>query len=100
MCAELTAAAGRRSQAQKQVSVKLTATSFSSRKLNATVDIQAPLPIVWEALTDYDKLGTFIPSLVENKCLERRKGGCLLYQVGSLVQLLVAHQHQPACLNL
>lgn len=61
--------------------MKLTATSFSSRKLQATVDIHAPLPIVWEALTDYDRLGTFIPSLVENKCLERRKGGCLLYQV-------------------
>lgn len=63
------------------MAVKLTATSFSSRKLQATVNIQAPLPVVWEALTDYDRLGTFIPSLVENRCLERRKQGCLLYQV-------------------
>jgi hypothetical protein len=63
------------------VAVKLTATSFSSRKLQATVDINAPVPVVWEALTDYENLGTFIPSLVENKCLERRKQGCLLYQV-------------------
>jgi hypothetical protein len=74
--------AGRRPAiARKDVAVKLTATSFSSRKLQATVDIQAPLPVVWEALTDYERLGTFIPSLVENKCLERRKQGCLLYQV-------------------
>lgn len=63
------------------MAVKLTATSFSSRKLQATVDINAPVPVVWEALTDYENLGTFIPSLVENRCLERRKQGCLLYQV-------------------
>lgn len=61
--------------------MKLTATSFSSRKLQASVDINAPLPVVWQALTDYNNLGTFIPSLVENRCLERRKQGCLLYQV-------------------
>lgn len=74
--------AGRKlATARKDVAVKLTATSFSSRKLQATVNIQAPLPVVWEALTDYERLGTFIPSLVENRCLERRKQGCLLYQV-------------------
>lgn len=69
------------SSSRKDVAVKLTATSFSSRKLQATVDINAPVPVVWEALTDYDNLGTFIPSLAENRCLERRKQGCLLYQV-------------------
>lgn len=81
--ADVAATTGRQHvRTRKDVSVKLTATSFSSRKLHATVDIHAPLPVVWEALTDYEKLGTFIPSLVENKCLERRKQGCLLYQVG------------------
>lgn len=78
-------AAGRRPLRQ-EVSVKLTATSFSSRKLQASVDINAPLPVVWEALTDYDNLGSFIPSLVENRCIERRKQGCLLYQVRSAVK--------------
>ncbi len=34
-------------------------------------------------MTDYESLGTFIPSLVENRCLERRQGGALLYQVGA-----------------
>jgi hypothetical protein len=53
--------------------------------LQATVDINAPMPVVWEALTDYENLGTFIPSLVENRCLERRQQGCLLYQVGPAV---------------
>jgi hypothetical protein len=65
----------------QSVAVELTNTSFSSRKLNATVLIGAPLDVVWGALTDYDNLGTFIPSLVENRCLERRPEGCLLYQV-------------------
>lgn len=82
--ADIVATAGwKPTKARKDVAVKLTATSFSSRKLQATVDINAPMPIVWEALTDYDKLGTFIPSLVENRCLERRKQGCLLYQVSA-----------------
>jgi hypothetical protein len=63
------------------VAVTLTPTSFSSRKLQASVDIHAPLQVVWDALTDYENLGTFIPSLVENRCLQRQPHGCLLYQV-------------------
>lgn len=81
--------------------MKLTATSFSSRKLQATVDINAPLPVVWQALTDYNNLGTFIPSLVENRCLERRKQGCLLYQVRMHCSGSAAAQYtrpRPACL--
>lgn len=93
--ADVVATAGwKPAKARKDVAVKLTATSFSSRKLQATVDINAPLPVVWEALTDYENLGTFIPSLVENRCLERRQKGCLLYQVGQAVlprQLQQAH---------
>eukprot|EP00882_Tetradesmus_deserticola_P011609 GHRQ01012282.1.p1 GENE.GHRQ01012282.1~~GHRQ01012282.1.p1 ORF type:complete len:237 (+),score=44.75 GHRQ01012282.1:139-849(+) len=69
--------------AQQSVSVKLTNISFSSRLLNATAHIAAPVEVVWAALTDYDNLASFIPSLVENKCLERRPHGCLLRQVGS-----------------
>jgi hypothetical protein len=38
---------------------------------------------VWAALTDYDGLGEFIPSLEENRCLERRPNGAVLYQVGA-----------------
>ncbi|GAX73787.1 hypothetical protein CEUSTIGMA_g1238.t1 [Chlamydomonas eustigma] len=44
----------------------------------------APLRMVWECLTDYDHLDKFIPSLVENKCLERRPQGALLKQVGAV----------------
>ncbi|KAF8068422.1 hypothetical protein HT031_002111 [Scenedesmus sp. PABB004] len=66
-----------------EVTVQLGKTSFSSRRLDARVSIAAPPEVVWGALTDYDALGSFIPSLVENRCLERRPDGCLLYQVGA-----------------
>lgn len=35
--------------------------SNNARKLFAGVDIAAPVSVVWESLTDYDGLGTFIP---------------------------------------
>jgi hypothetical protein len=73
----------RKHTTSREVAVAITNTSFSSRKINVVVHIEAPLHVVWESLTDYDNLGTFIPSLVENKCLQRKPQGCLLYQVGA-----------------
>ena len=35
----------------------------NSRRLYANVEIAAPLQVVWEALTAYEGLGTFIPGL-------------------------------------
>ncbi len=46
------------------------------------------MEVVWGCLTDYDRLDTFIPSLVENKCLERRENGALLRQVGRRTTLV------------
>lgn len=66
-----------------EVSVMIEKPSFSSRRLIAGTSILAPPECVWEALTDYDGLGNFIPSLVENRCLERREGSATLYQVGA-----------------
>ncbi|KAI8467286.1 MAG: hypothetical protein J3K34DRAFT_430906 [Monoraphidium minutum] len=66
-----------------EVSVMIEKPSFSSRRLIAATSILAPPERVWEALTDYDGLGQFIPSLVENRCLERRERGAVLYQVGA-----------------
>ena len=37
--------------------------SNNARKLFAGVDIDAPVSVVWDALTDYDGLGTFIPGM-------------------------------------
>jgi uncharacterized membrane protein len=64
------------------VAAKLEHTSWNSRKVHASVAINAPIERVWEALTDYEGLGSFIPSLVENKCLRRKSNGAILLQVG------------------
>ncbi|MEW5307566.1 MAG: hypothetical protein WDW36_009954 [Sanguina aurantia] len=56
---------------------------LSNWRLFASVDISAPLTLVWDALTDYENLGTFIPSLVENRCLSRKERSAVLYQVGA-----------------
>ncbi len=63
------------------VQVELSSTSLTSRTLAASVEIAAPVDVVWAALTDYDRLGAFIPNLAENRCLQRRPNGALLYQV-------------------
>ncbi len=69
-----------------KVAVHIDNVSFNSRKLLASTAIAAPVDIVWALMKDYEHLDTFIPSLVENRCLERRPHGCLLYQVA-------CHQH-------
>lgn len=69
-------------QQQRAVGVQVVKTSWNSRLIHASVDVHADLECVWKALTDYENLGQFIPSLVENRCLERRGNGAVLYQVG------------------
>jgi hypothetical protein len=59
-------------------------TSWNSRYLFASVDIAAPVDTVWNTLNDYEKLASFIPSLVENRCLRKKNDGAVLYQVGPL----------------
>lgn len=39
---------------------------------------------MYAALTSYESLGTFIPGLAENRCLERHEDGCTLLQVGQV----------------
>lgn len=63
------------------VRLTLEKTSWNSRKLFASVNVAAPEEEVWRCLNDYEGLATFIPSLVENKCLEKKKDGAILYQV-------------------
>ena len=67
-----------------RVEVQVERTSWNSRRLFASVYVGAPVGLVWSALTDYENLATFIPSLVENRCLEKRQRGAVLYQVGPL----------------
>lgn len=53
-----------------------------TRALFAGVDIDTPCEVVWRCLTGYDDLGTFIPSLAVNRCLQKFSNGCRLEQVG------------------
>ena len=69
-------------KSQREIKVELEKTTWNSRKLFASVHIKAPVGTVWGCLTDYEGLGEFIPSLVENTCLERRPNGALVRQVG------------------
>ncbi|CAD7696025.1 unnamed protein product [Ostreobium quekettii] len=64
------------------VDVRLEISPGNSRILAAAVDVRAPVDVVWECLTDYERLHEFIPGLVVNECLERREKGALLKQVG------------------
>ena len=41
-----------------------------TRALFAGVNIDTPCEVVWRCLTGYDDLGTFIPSLAVNRCLQ------------------------------
>ncbi|PNH08610.1 hypothetical protein TSOC_004816 [Tetrabaena socialis] len=58
-------------------------TSWNSRRIFASVAVAAPKAFVWSALTDYDNLARFIPSLVENRCVERSGDSAVLYQAVS-----------------
>lgn len=52
----------------------------------ARVDVAAPAELVWRTLTDYERLGDIVPSLDENRVLQRWPGGARLRQ-GSAQEL-------------
>lgn len=52
------------------VDVSVDKVSMFSRALFASSEVEASPSTVWNCLTDYDKLGDFIPSLAVNRCLE------------------------------
>jgi hypothetical protein len=52
----------------------------NSRLVYAGIDVSAPLSALWDALSAYDRLQTFIPGLEVSRCLNRRPGGARLLQ--------------------
>ncbi|GLC40188.1 hypothetical protein PLESTB_001939400 [Pleodorina starrii] len=72
-----------KAQAVPGVRIEVEKTSWTSRRVFAAVVVAAPKGCVWDALTDYDNLGNFVPSLVENRCLERTANSAVVYQVGA-----------------
>lgn len=84
------------SQESSQVRLLIEKTSWSSRKLFASVNIAASAEQVWQCLNDYEGLASFIPSLVENRCLEKKENGAVIYQVRACV--LTQEQDHSDCL--
>lgn len=76
------------------MSISLEPAPRNSRLLCAGLNVQTPIGTVWDCLTDYEHLADFIPGLVVNECLQKRKNGARLKQVGMcripLVSLLRA----------
>ncbi|GAB5365126.1 hypothetical protein AAMO2058_001030000 [Amorphochlora amoebiformis] len=52
------------------------------RNLTAAVYIPVPPSVVWEILTDYDRLEEVVPSLASNRVIDRWPGGARLLQIG------------------
>ena len=50
--------------------------------IRAVASIEAPLSVIWTALTDYDRLPEFIPGLRRSKVISRRGGTVVVEQSG------------------
>lgn len=51
------------------------------RRIRSRVAIEAPLEIVWNILTDYERLADFIPGLAVSQLLQKTPNSARLYQV-------------------
>ena len=73
------------------VAVRIERTSANSRRIYGEIVVPVALRDVWAILTDYDRLSTHVPNLVESKVLQARGAGqagdgqysCRLYQKGA-----------------
>jgi len=53
------------------------------RQITAKIQISQPVEQVWQVLTDYEALASFIPNLAKSRRLEHPTGGIRLEQVGT-----------------
>ena len=59
--------------------------------IEARALLVAPLPLIWETLTDYDRLSTFIPGMHVSRVIERRGAATTVKQLGVAGFLFVTH---------
>ncbi|HTD91821.1 MAG TPA: SRPBCC family protein [Burkholderiales bacterium] len=59
--------------------------------IEARAPLTAPLPLIWETLTDYDRLATFIPGMSLSRIIERRGSTTLVKQQGEAGFLFFTH---------
>jgi ribosome-associated toxin RatA of RatAB toxin-antitoxin module len=59
--------------------------------IEASVLLRAPLSVVWQTLTDYDHLGSFIPGMTTSRVVDRRGVAAIVEQVGEARFLLFSY---------
>ena len=73
------------------VAVRIERTSANSRRIFGEITVPAPMLDVWAILTDYNRLATHVPNLVESRIERATSGGemgdgqfqCRLFQKGA-----------------
>ncbi|MBU6228962.1 MAG: SRPBCC family protein [Cyanobacteria bacterium REEB459] len=69
--------------AQPQVSIRTESSGQHQRRILAATEIATSPERVWQVLTDYDNLASFIPNLSLSQRLRHPQGGIRLEQIGS-----------------
>ncbi len=59
--------------------------------IEARAMLTAPLPLIWETLTDYDRLSAFIPGMHLSQVVERRGALAIVKQKGEAAFLFFTH---------
>ena len=87
-------AGGRRSSAQsvqrvdRSPFIELLDVEGDMKRIVAEVVVQAPLDTLWDVLTDYEALPSYVPNMETCQILERQKGRVRLRQIGCSQSLL------------
>ncbi len=59
--------------------------------IEARAVLTAPLALIWETLTDYDRLAVFIPGMHVSQVIERRTAAAIVKQKGEAAFLFFTH---------
>jgi ribosome-associated toxin RatA of RatAB toxin-antitoxin module len=66
-------------------------TEGAAVRIEASALLRAPLSIVWQTLTDYDHLDSFIPGMTRSRVVDRRGVAAIVEQVGEARFLLFSY---------
>ena len=66
-----------------EIPVEIGVTGINSRRISASVVVNASPESVWAILTDYDRLATHVPNLVVSERRSHPRGGIRLFQEGA-----------------
>lgn len=66
-------------------------TAGAAVRIEATASLRAPIAVVWQTLTDYDHLATFIPGMIGSRVIDRRGVAAIVEQKGEARLLVFAY---------